>query len=59
MVAAKAALVVLVVAIFAVVVARHPLIACLIATVAVGAGLVGAFSNVAVIVGSTRTLLPS
>ena len=54
MVAAKAALVVLVVAIFAVMVARHPLVACLIATVAVVAGLVGAFSNLAVIAGPGR-----
>jgi hypothetical protein len=59
MVAAKAALVVLVVAIFAVLVARHPLVACVVATVAVGAGLVGAFSNVAVIAGSARALIPS
>ena len=59
MVAAKAALVVLIVAIFAIVVVRHPLVACLIATLAVGAGLLGAFSNVAVIAGSARAMLPS
>ena len=58
MVIAKAALVVLVVAIFAVVAARHPFVACLIATVAVVAGLVGAFSNVAVIAAPARSLLP-
>ena len=45
MVVAKAALVVLIVAIFAVVVARHPLVACLIATAAVVAGLVGRLSR--------------
>jgi hypothetical protein len=55
----KAALVALVVAIFALVVARHPLVACLVATLAVAAGLVGAFSNVAVIVGPQRGLIPS
>ena len=59
MVAVKAALVALVVAIFALVVARHPLVACLVATLAVAAGLVGAFSNVAVIVGPQRGLIPS
>ena len=59
MVAAKAALVVLVVAVFAIVVARHPLVACVITTAAVAAGLVGAFSNVAVIAGNARALLPS
>ena len=49
----------MVVAIFAVVVARHPVVACVIATAAVAAGIVGAYSNVAVITGPGRTLLPS
>jgi hypothetical protein len=59
MVAVKAALVALVVAIVVIVAARHPVIACLIATVAVAAGLVGAFSNVAVIAGPGRAWIPS
>ncbi len=59
MVLAKGALVVLIVAIFAVVVARHPFVACLIATAAVAAGLLGAYSNVAVINGPGRALIPS
>ena len=46
-----------IVAIFAIVVARHPLVACLIATAAVVAGLVGAWSNVAVITGPRRGAL--
>jgi len=58
MVVAKVALVVLIVAIFAVVVARHPVVACLIATTAVAAGLLGAYSNVAVITGPGRVLIP-
>ena len=57
-VAAKAALVVLVVAVFAIIAARHPVAASLIATAGVVAGLVGAFSNVAVIAGSPRWFLP-
>ena len=59
MVVAKAALVVMVVAIFAVVVARHPIVACVIATAAVAAGIVGAYSNVAVITSPGPALIPS
>lgn len=54
----KVALVVLVVAIFAVVVRRHPVAGSLVGTLAVVAGLVGAFSNAVVIAGPVRTLLP-
>jgi Domain of unknown function (DUF5658) len=54
----KAALVLFVVAVFAVVARRHPAAGSLVATVAVVAGIVGAYSNVAVIVGSAGRLLP-
>jgi hypothetical protein len=54
----KAALVVLVVAIFAVLVRRHVVVGSLVATLAVMAGIVGAYSNVAVIVGPGRGPLP-
>lgn len=58
MVAAKAALVVLIVAVFAIVAARHPVAAALVATAGVVAGLIGAYSNVAVIAGGGRALIP-
>ena len=58
MVLAKAALVVFVVSLFALIAARHPLTACLVATGAVIAGLIGAYSNVAVITGPGRTFVP-
>jgi hypothetical protein len=58
MVAAKAALVVLVVAVFALLASRHPVAASVIATAGVVAGLVGAYSNVAVIARGARTFLP-
>ena len=58
MVAAKAALVVLVVSVFAVLAARYPLAAGAIATAGVVAGLVGAYSNVAVIANGARMLVP-
>jgi hypothetical protein len=58
MVAAKAALVVIVVSVFAILSARHPVAASLIATAGVVAGLVGAYSNVAVIAGGAR-MFPS
>jgi hypothetical protein len=58
MVVAKVALVVIVVSVFAIVVARHPLVACVVTTVAVVAGLLGAFSNVAVIAGPGRSMIP-
>jgi len=54
----KAALVVVVVAVFALVVRRHVVTGSVVATIAVIAGLVGAFSNVAAIVGPARALLP-
>jgi hypothetical protein len=57
MVAAKAALVVLIVSVFTLIATRHPLAAALIATAGVIGGLVGAYSNVAVIAGGARTLL--
>jgi hypothetical protein len=59
MVAAKAALVVLIVSVFAILAARHPVAASLIATSGVVAGLVGAYSNAAVIAGGARLFLPS
>jgi hypothetical protein len=58
MVAAKAALVVLIVAVFAIVAARHPVAAALVATAGVVAGLIGAYSNLAVIAGGARGLIP-
>jgi hypothetical protein len=54
----KAALVLLVVAVFAVLVRRHPVGGSLVGTLAVVAGIVGAYSNVAVIVGPAGRLLP-
>jgi hypothetical protein len=59
MVAAKAALVVLIVSVFAILAARHPVAASVIATAGVVAGLVGAYSNAAVIAGGSRLFLPS
>jgi hypothetical protein len=58
LVAAKAALVVLVVSVFALLAARHPIAASLIATAGVVAGIIGAYSNVAVIAGGPRVFLP-
>ena len=54
----KAVLVVLVVAVFALIARRYPVGGSVVATVAVIAGLVGAYSNVAVIVGPAGRLLP-
>ena len=49
----KLALVVLVVAIFAITAPRHPVLGSLVATAAVMAGLIGAWSNVVVITAGT------
>lgn len=58
MIAAKAALVVLIVSVFAILAARHPVAAAFIATAGVVAGIVGAYSNVAVIAGGARMFVP-
>jgi hypothetical protein len=57
--ALKVALVVLVVAVFVIVARRHPVAGSLVATLAVAAGLLGAFSNVAVIASAAGRLLPT
>jgi hypothetical protein len=58
LVAAKAALVVVIVTVFAIVATRHPVGAALVATAGVVAGLIGAYSNVAVIASGGRSLIP-
>jgi hypothetical protein len=58
MVLAKAALVVVVVAVFAILATRHPVAASVIATAGVVAGLIGAYSNVAVIAVGPRMFVP-
>lgn len=57
LIVAKAALVLLVVGVFVLLVRRNPVAGSLVATLAVVAGLIGAYSNVAVIVAPAGRLL--